>query len=112
MATASDPDLNRLFEAALAFGVNWRRPVEELAAEHFPNERQEVRDALATAVGECRLAIENHIEATHVRLSGRWTRSEKRQADAWITAQYPWMTRKNRQRALSQGQYYAWHDHG
>jgi hypothetical protein len=112
MATASAPDLNRLFGAALAFGANWRRPVGDLAAEHFPDEPQEVRDALAVAVEECRSAIEAHIEATHLRLSGRWTRSEKRQADAWVADQYSWVTRKNRRRAISQGQYYAWHDHG
>jgi len=111
-AALSAPDLNRLFDAALAFGANWRRPVGDLAAEHFPDRPQDDRDALALAVEDCRSAIEAHIEATHIRLAGRWTRAEKRQADAWIANQYSWMTRKNRRRAISQGQYYAWHDNG
>ena len=112
MAALSAPDLNRLFDAALAFGANWRRPVGDLAAEHFPDQPQDVRDALTTAVEDCRSAIEAHIEATHIRVAGRWTRTEKQQADAWIADQYPWMTRKNRRRAIRQGQYYAWHDNG
>jgi len=112
MAALSAPDLNRLFDAALAFGANWRRPVGDLAAAHFPDQPQDVRDALTTAVEECRSAIEAHIEATHIRGAGRWTRAEKQQADAWIADQYSWMTRKNRRRAISQGQYYAWHDNG
>lgn len=112
MATPSAPDLNRLFDATLAFGANWRRPVGDLAAEHSPDQPQDVRDALAGAVEECRSAIEAHLEATHICLSGRWTRSEKLRADAWIADQYSWMARKNRRRAISQGQYYAWHDHG
>jgi hypothetical protein len=111
-AALSAPDLNRLFNAALAFGANWRRPVRDLAAEHFPDRSQLDRDALTSAVEDCRSAIEAHIEAEHIRLAGRWTRAEKLQADAWIAGEYSWMTRKNRRRAISQGQYYAWHDHG
>jgi len=112
MPALSAPDLNRLFDAALAFGANWRRPVVDLVAELFPDRPQDVRDALTTAVEDCRSTVEAHIEAAHIRLAGRWTRAEKRQADAWIADQYPWMTRKNRRRAISQGQYYAWHDNG
>jgi hypothetical protein len=106
------PDLNRLFNATLAFGADWRRPVGELAAEHFPDASQSDLDALTRAVEDCRSAIEAHVEATHIRLAGRWTRAEKQQADAWIADEYSWMTRKNRRRAISQGQYYAWHDNG
>jgi hypothetical protein len=50
-----------------------------------------------------RSAIVAHMEATHTRVAGRWTRSEKQQADAWITEQYSWMNRKNRHRATSTG---------
>lgn len=112
MAALSVRDLNELFDAALAFGANWRRPVDDLAAERLPDQPQDVRDALKVAVEESRSAIEAHIEEAHIRVEGRWTRSEKRRAHAWIADHYPWMTRKNRHRAISQGQYYAWHDHG
>jgi hypothetical protein len=78
----------------------------------FPDLPQDHRGALTIAVEDCRSAIESHIEATHIRLAGRWTRAEEQQADAWIADQYSWMTRKNRRRAISQGQYYAWHDNG
>jgi hypothetical protein len=112
MAAVSEPDLNRLFAAALEFGSDWRRPVDALAAEQFPGQPQDDRDALAVLVEECRSAIEAQIEATHVRVAGDWTRVEEQQTDAWIAARFPWMTQKNRRRALSQGQYYAWHDRG
>jgi hypothetical protein len=112
MSALSTRDLNRLFDAALASGAKWRWPVGELATEHFPDQPEDVRQALTTAVEDCRSAIEAHIEATHIRLAGRWTRAEKKQADAWIADQYSWMTRRNRRHAIKQGQYYAWHDHG
>jgi hypothetical protein len=108
----SDADLNRLFNAALAFGGDWRRPVSDLAAENFPDLAQADRDALAAIVEDTRRTIESHVEEAHVRLGGRWPRREEKQAKAWIADRYPWMTPKNRRRALSQGQYYAWHDHG
>jgi hypothetical protein len=111
-AALSALDLNRLFNAALAFGSDWRRPVGDLAAEHFPDRSPDDRDALTTTVEDCRSAIEARIEATHVSLAGRWTRAEKQQTDAWIADEYPWMTRKNRRRAIGQGQYYASHDNG
>ena len=112
MADASDSDLNRLFAAALEFGSNWRRPVGDLAAEHFPDRPQDDRYALIAIVESCRLAIEAHVEAAHIRVAGHWTRGERRQADAWIADRYPWMEKRNRRRALGQGQYYAHHDHG
>ena len=112
MAAALEPDLNRLFAAALEFGSDWRRPVRELVAELLPGWSRDDREALAALVDECRSAIEAHVEATHVRVGGDWTRVEEQQTDAWIAARFPWMTQKNRRRALSQGQYYAWHDHG
>ena len=108
----SAPDLNRLFGAALAFGSDWRRPVDDLAAAHFPDRSQDDRTALVAVVEECRSAIETRIESTHLRLAGRWTRADKVRADAWIRDEYPWMTPRNRRRAISQGQYYAWHDNG
>jgi len=111
-AALSASDLNQLFNATLAFGSDWRRPVGDLASAHFPDRSQGDRDALTTSVEHCRSAIEARIETTHIRLAGRWTRAEKQQADAWIADNYPWMTRKNRRRAISQGQYYAWHDNG
>ena len=112
MAALSAPDLNQLFDAALAFGSDWRRPVEDLTAARFPDRPQDEIDALTNAVEDCRSAIEAHVEATHVRLAGRWTRADKQQANSWIADRYPWMTRKNRRRAISQGRYYAWHDNG
>ncbi|MFC6006974.1 hypothetical protein [Angustibacter luteus] len=112
MAAPHDADLNRLFEAALEFGSNWRRPVAELAAELFPSQPQDGRDALVAAVELARSTIEAHIEEVHIRLGGQWPSGEEQQAEAWIADRYPWMTKKSRRRARSQGQYYAWHDHG
>ena len=33
MAAVSEPDLNRLFAAALEFGSDWRAPVDDLATQ-------------------------------------------------------------------------------
>ena len=113
MAPSSEPELlNRLFDAALAFGPNWRRPVGDLAAELFPDQPQDDRDALVTAVEHARSTIEAQIEQIHIRIAGNWSSGEEQQAEAWIAKSFPWMTQKNCRRARSQGQYYAWHDHG
>jgi hypothetical protein len=112
VAAASETDLNKLFGAALEFGSNWRRPVGELAAEHLPDQPRDDREAFAALVEDCESAIEAHVEAMHLRVGGAWTRAEEQRADAWIAAHFPWMTQANRRRALSQGQYYAWHDRG
>jgi hypothetical protein len=72
MTSLSEPDLNQLFAAALEFGSNWRKPVGELASTNFPEQPQEYRDAVAAAVEEARSATEEYVEATHVRLAGRW----------------------------------------
>lgn len=112
MTAPSARDLNRLVDAALAFGANWRRPVPDLAGEHLPDLPREDLDALVSAVEGSRSAIEAHVAATHLRLAGRWSNDEERAADVWIAERFPWLTRENRRRALSQSQYYAWHDHG
>jgi hypothetical protein len=112
LVALSKVDLNRLFDAALAFGADWRRPVSDLAAENFPDLPQADRDALAAAVEDTRRTIEGHIEEAHIRLGDQWPRREEKQAEDWIADRFPWMSRKNRRRARSQGQYYAWHDHG
>lgn len=108
----SEVDLNRLLDAALEFGSNWRRPLGDLAAESFPDQPEVAQHALATAVENARSAIETHIGEIHIRVAGNWTRAEERQADAWIANRFPWMTPESRRRARSQGQYYAWHDRG
>ena len=112
MPVPSKQDLNRLYAASLDFGGNWRRPIPELALERFPHQPEEYRHVLALAVEDCRNAVESHIEQRHLMIGGNWTRAEVRDVDSWLSARYPWMTRKNRRHALRQGQYYAWHDRG
>lgn len=112
MAALSEKDLNELFTAALEFGVNWRRPVSDLAADHFPDYSDEQVDLLVAAVEEARSSIEAYVVSTHISLAGQWTRAETMRTDAWAKARFSWISPENRRRALSQGRYYAWHDHG
>ena len=109
MDSLSRDDLNALYSAALAFGADWRRPLAELADERLPDASREERAALAAAVDECRSTIEKHIAMVHSANQGRWPRSDVRDVGAWIRERYPWMSPRNRRRAISQGQYYAWH---
>ena len=89
MEALRDDDLNLLYAAALAFGADWRRPVDQLAAEHLPNEPLPYREALSKAVVDSRSAVEAHIEHTHQRISGNWTKAETTLADAWIAERFP-----------------------
>ena len=103
------PDLNALYDASVAFGANWRRPVRDLADERLPSVSSEERAVLAVVIEECRAAIEARIGEVHAANRGRWPRSDVRAVDSWIHDRYPWMSPRNRRRAISQGQYYAWH---
>jgi hypothetical protein len=109
MGALSEADLNELYDAALEFGANWRRPMRELAAERLVDRPQDYRDGIAAAVDECRTLIEGHIDSIHQQLQGQWTRAARDEVDAWLTQQFPWMTNRNRRHAINQGQYYAWH---
>lgn len=105
----SPGDQNDLYHAALAFGSDWRRPLTDLADEKLPDVAREDRAALAASVDECRSAIEEHIATVHAAHHGRWRQSDVEELRAWIRERYPWMSPRNTERAISQGQYYAWH---
>jgi hypothetical protein len=105
----SDEDLNTLYDAALAFGPDWRRPLVELARERLPGRPAEYRDAIAQVIEACRTEVETYIDAEYHRLGEDWSRAAAKDADLWLIERYEWMTKKNRRHAISQGVYYAWH---
>ena len=99
--------LNILYEAALEFGINWRRPLKELASERLPNLQQSDREELCLSVGKAREAIEKYVENHYEYKKGLTVPEEE--AFLWIKQNYPWMSRRNIARGISQGLYYAWH---
>ena len=102
-------DLNVLYAASLEFGTNWLRPVAELAVERLTGTTPEYRTELVGVVQKCKAAVEKYIEREY-SLKGDAGDSEcAAAAHQWISERYPWMSRRNRQHAISQGIYYAWH---
>ena len=109
MTGASAADLNVLYDAALEFGENFRRPIPDLAAERLPALGDSERSSLAEAVELCRRDIELHIEEEYARYGDDWPDDAKTAVHDWITERYPWMDEHNVQHAISQGVYFAWH---
>ncbi len=109
MSEPTDDDLNTLFDAALAFGPDWRRPLAELARERLPLRSAEYHAGIVPVVESCRSNIEEFIDAEYHRHGGDWSRAASKDAESWIVERYGWMTEKNRQHAINQGVYYAWH---
>jgi hypothetical protein len=101
--------LNKLFDAALEFGVNWRAPVMELASERLPQHSPTERAELAATIEDCRNSIEDHVRDSYDRNGGEWGEDESRATATWIKHTYPWMTEENVRHAISQSVYYAWH---
>jgi hypothetical protein len=112
VAAPSNEDLNRLYAASLEFGANWRRPVPELAALHLTHLAEREQRAISSTVSQSRQEVEARIEATHVTINGSWTAQHVDDLEQWISERFPWMNADNRRHAISQGRYYAWHDHG
>lgn len=100
-------DANTLYRAALRFGKDWLRPVDELADKVLPSLSEERKAALVAAVIECRDEINAHIWDEYA--DDGWDRRKNRVATRWVRERYPWMTAGNISRAVSQGVYYAWH---
>jgi hypothetical protein len=109
MTAHSPEDLNVLYDAALEFGENFRRPVVELAAERLPLLPTDVRSELADLVERTRTEVELHIEGEYARYGDAWPDEAKVAVHDWITDQYPWMDERNVSHAISQGVYFAWH---
>ena len=109
MSTPSPEDLNVLYDAALEFGENFRRPVVELAAERLPHLEAEEQGELARLVTSCRAAVEEHIAEVYETYGDQWPDSAKLDAHDWIAESFPWMTDDNISHGISQGVYFAWH---
>jgi len=111
MASLGDEarDRNLLFEAALEFGPNWRRPVGELAAERLPHLDPDKMRKLSEEVSAARAAIEAWIANRCLDVGLDWSPSDHEDSKQYICAIYPWMTLPNVTRAVSQGMYYVWH---
>jgi hypothetical protein len=102
-------DLNVLYDAALEFGENWRRPLVELASERLPHLTAQQRDDLAEIVSTCRADIEEHVAELYETYGDLWPDRAKREARDWIVDHFPWMNDANIDHGISQGVYYAWH---
>ena len=109
MGTPTSADLNRLYDASLEFGPNWRRPIPELAAERLTHLSLDEQAEISALVGECRGAVEDQVAKVHHEVGGDWTTALVDEVEEWITARFPWVDADNRSHAISQGQYYAWH---
>lgn len=103
-------DINTLYSASLEFGAQWCRPLDELAAERLPHRSGPELADMVMEVSECRRAIEDHILNAYLANEREWRRVHAEAADRWIRSTYPWMSRRNRRHAISQGLYYAWHE--
>lgn len=107
-------DLNRLYIAAIAFGKNWLRPINELSDEIFAGRAQTERTELAVLVESARTRIEEFVrlqyesDATDSRM-GTWNRDKHRDTQAWIKSEFPWMRHGVARRAELRATYYAWH---
>jgi hypothetical protein len=99
--------LNILYDAALEFGSNWRRPLNELANERLPQNSHLDHEQLCVTVENARASIEKYIEE-HFDYEKGLTIPESN-AILWIQQNFPWMNKKNISLAISQGMYYAWH---
>ena len=105
----SPEDLNVLYDAALEFGENFRRPIVELAAERLPQLSSDVRLDMADLLERARREIELHIEHEYAKYGDAWPDEAKVAVHDWITDYYPWMDERNVSHAISQGVYFAWH---
>ena len=102
-----DTYMNILYDAALEFGANWRRPLVELANERLPNLNQSDCEELCFLVERAREGIEKYIE-NHYEFEKGLTVPEE-EVILWIKQNYPWLSDKNISHGMSQGLYYAWH---
>jgi hypothetical protein len=109
MSPPRPEDLNVLYDAALEFGENFRRPVVELAAERLPHLPPEERERLAGAVTQCRADVEDHIVGMYATYGDSWPDHAKDEAHDWIAEHFPWMSEENISHGISQGVYFAWH---
>jgi hypothetical protein len=109
VADPAAEDLNVLYDAALEFGENWRRPVDELAAERLPHLDEDDRAVLVGLVTACRQQVETHIEEVYAVHGDDWPSDVEPAVREWILDRFPWMTEANLSHAISQGVYYAWH---
>lgn len=92
-----------VYDAALAFGGDWRRPVTELAAERLPGRSREFYESIAEVVASGRAEVESHVANEHRRTHGDWRRRDEASVDEWLPEPFPWMSRGDRKRGLRQG---------
>jgi len=97
-----------LFDAALAFGKDWRRDVSSVAAEQLPKLDEGKRATLAREVETARAAIEQWIWDRWKAVRGNWSESDTAAAREFVRATYPWMDDRNISHAVNQSTYYAW----
>ncbi len=103
----NEKHLNILYKASLEFGVNWRRPLTELADERLPKLSQIEHNQLCEYVENARKNIEKYVEE-HFDYEKGLSIPEV-EAIQWIQQNYSWMNKKNISHGISQGMYYAWH---
>ena len=99
--------MNILYDAALEFGANWRRPLIELAKEKLPNHNQPEYEELCFLVEKARKDIEKYIECHYEY--GKGLVLPMKEVISWIKQNYPWMSNKNVSHGINQGLCYAWH---
>lgn len=97
--------LNVIFNEALEFGKKWMKPIDELTRNIYPNLQSKDVEYISEYIGSVRRDIFNNIEEHR----NEDIVSIKLEALKHTNLTYPWLSKKNVNRAINQGLYYAWH---
>lgn len=109
MIVGNEDLLNQLYRLSLAFGSNWRRPVEEIVQEVSPEQSDAEASELSDYIRETRGRIEQFFSERYEDASTEKIAALQQQGAIWIHQEFPWMEEANINRGISQAIYYAWH---
>ena len=98
--------LNIMYKASLEFGLNWRRPLKELAGERLPDLEEPGLSEICTYIAQVRSDIEKLMLDNYTDINDGSVDPDKIFDE--IRARYKWMNESNVSHGYSQGMYYAW----
>ena len=100
--------LNNIYDSALQFGENWRKPIIELVEEQYPNMSLIEQKELADYIEDTRNNIEKYIYDSYSNTNKEDDKVLHNKVSLYIEKEYPWMNPHKIGHAISQGIYYAW----
>lgn len=101
--------LNHIYTKSLDFGKNWRNPLEDIVKETYPKLSPEDQNKLSKRIGATRNKIESYFNDNYIYNNPENDKKLEESGRAFIKHNYPWMNKKNTNRAIYQAFYYAWH---